>query len=537
MIFATFLFEKKGENYLEEVKLSEDQVYDVIEFAQSLYGIDKFGIYTPNILNNELINLNNNPLIPSYEKIKQALSDYKNSAKDLQGYSEFMSVWDELFDRIVRYYSNILSFDLQITCKNALPEDYSSKEYLEDQRRIYKFLDKFDYKAEFRKVLTEILKRETFFCWFRYNPNDESDMNYSLQILPQKRCKLTGYWSNGMLFDFDMSYFLNPSISLDQYPPVFKKYYKETFDNKNGEKYSPANPLYNRDGTFAMWHQTSPFDCAWVFKMNPENFNQVPFLAPYLKTAIKNEEIAKLQLDKDIASAYGLLIGEMRMFDNAKSGTQKNQFSIDGKTLGQFLQLVQKGLKRNIKVGAMPTENTSFYQYNDTNPTMANQAYKEHSSLGASASRLIYSSDKMSNAEIENAIITDYGIMRNIYSQFNNFMNFFANQKTRKFKFNFSFEGTSYPFERKQRQEGIMKMAEVGLVLNSSAFSSAFGYRPNDFDRMLDEAHYGNFLNKLSSLISIHTASGVKGTSGRPEKDSGELTDSGERNREYGSTS
>ena len=58
---------------------------------------------------------------------------------------------------------------------------------------------------------------------------------------------------------------------------------------------------------------------------------------------------------------------EIRLFDNAKSGTKANQFAIDPATLGGFMAKAKAGLGDNIKLAALPTENTSLYQFNDTN--------------------------------------------------------------------------------------------------------------------------------------------------------------------------
>ena len=69
------------------------------------------------------------------------------------------------------------------------------------------------------------------------------------------------------------------------------------------------------------------------------------------------------------------------------------------------------------------------------------------------------------------------------------------------------------------------------MVLNSSAYASAFGYKPMDFERMLEEAHNSDFLDNLSQLLSIHTMSGGgSGQVGRPQSEEA-ISDSAERSR------
>ena len=62
--------------------------------AKGLGGLD---YYSSQIENKNLIDLNNNPKVPSYDTLRSAISNYKNSAETLQDFSEFMSIWDSMF--------------------------------------------------------------------------------------------------------------------------------------------------------------------------------------------------------------------------------------------------------------------------------------------------------------------------------------------------------------------------------------------------------------------------------------------------------
>ena len=117
--------------------INEEQVQAVIQFAQGLWSGEKYGVYSPWLQNQLLNNLNNNSIVPTYQKIQEALASYKESANNLQGYMEFMQKFDMIFARTLMSYVNVLSFDLTITCKNAFTQaDYQSTEYAEDKKRI-----------------------------------------------------------------------------------------------------------------------------------------------------------------------------------------------------------------------------------------------------------------------------------------------------------------------------------------------------------------------------------------------------------------
>lgn len=508
----------------------------VTEFAQALYSYDNFGYWSPQLSNSLLQGLNNNPKTPTSDAIRKALATYKESADNIQAYMEFMQMYDMIFARTLQSYCNALSFDLTPVCKNAYTQsDYESDAYAADKKRIYEFLDKFDYKAEFAKVVKQIMTHEVYFTWFRKTKWGNRGMKFALQTLPQEYCLLTGYWERGLLFDFDMTYFLQPGTDLSGYDPAFTRYYNRVFgaDGKPIENYRPTNPLNERNGTYAMWTQTSPTDGAWAFKANPSNFNTTPFLAPFLKNAIRNDEIEKLQYDKDIASAYAILAGEIRLFDSAKSGTTSNQFAISPDVLGKFMKVAKSGLGNLVKLAALPTENIKFYQFDDKNADMYSNQLATSAGVGSGVSRVIYSSDRQSNAEIEAGLRDMYETMKPLYYQFSNFMEFFANQLTKKYKWAFEFDGSNYSFERKERLDRIIKYAEKGMMLPPAAWSSVMGVKPQTFERMLQESKWSGWSDLWQLPMNANTTSGNAGNiGGRPRSDDSALTDSGEASRE-----
>lgn len=181
--------------------ISSEQVREVLDFSQALWYVENAGLFSPWMSNEVLQNLNNNPKIPDLDKIKEALSSYKQNAENLQSYTEFMTNYDMIFKRTLWSYVNTLAFDLQIVCTNAFTQsDYESDQYAKDKKKVYDFLDKFNIKDQFRKIALEVMMRETYFTWFR-KVKWGSEMKYALQILPQQYCLLTGYWEHGLLFD------------------------------------------------------------------------------------------------------------------------------------------------------------------------------------------------------------------------------------------------------------------------------------------------------------------------------------------------
>lgn len=515
----------------EDVKLSKNDLQDIIDFSAGLMAVDNF--YSPFLSNQLLTNLNNNPRLPNAEAVKKALNDYKNSGADLQGFVEFASAFDMIFKRTLYSYANALSFDLQITCKNAYTKaDYESEEYKKDRQTVDNFLTNFDYKKEFYNVLLNVLKRDSYFTWFRKTKSgNRGKMKYALQIMPQDYCMLTGYFEKGLLWSFDIMYFAQAGVDPELWDPKLTEAYYNTINKP--QPYIPSAPLDKRNGSYAMWMDVSPLWGAFAWKFDTSNFANNPFLSPYVANVLRSDEIGELQYNKDLISAMGILAGEIRLFDNAKSGTKANQFAIDPKTLGAFMQKAATGLKNFYKAVALPLENIKFFQFEDKNPDSYTNELTTTAGIGTGISRVIYSSDKMSNAELEAALNEVYQTMKPMYAQFNNFLDFYVNQMTSKYKFKFEFTGSNYPFERDARFDKLMKMADKGLVLNSSAWASAVGMNPVTFDRMLAESKYTGWIDKYSQMmVNANTSSYKDNEGGRERKNATDLTESGEASRE-----
>lgn len=504
--------------------MSQEDVYKIINMAGQLYGF-----YSPQMSNQNLINLQNNPLFPTREGLDKALTSAPYDRELLASFSEFASSYDRIFSRTKAYFVNMLAFDLDITCRNAKAEDYKTQEYKDDLNRVYKFLDKFQYKEHFGNVVNKLMQNGIDYTWFRDSQGtfdktglisvDDKPVKkqvYSLQQMPQKYCMITGQWENGYLYDVDMSFLLLPGVDINSYDPVFKEYYNDTFgDIENKSTYIPTAPMNDRDGTFAYWHQTSIDDGAYVFTFDSSNFNAAPPLAPLIKNILTDNEIESLQRDTDFLAARGILVGDIPRLEKQKSGETQDAMAWTPKTLTKFMSLVKAGLDKHINAVAMPTEATKFYQFDnkDTDSLYAN-TLETTAANAASAARLIYSSGKPGQFELQAQIQSDYNMMKKLYNQFNAFMNFFVNKKTRKFKFNFSFSGSNYDFIREQEKKHLMDLANVGIVLNESAYSKIVGLQPNDFHRSLTEGHYSDFSELLTPLMSIHTQSAK--TEGRP---------------------
>lgn len=535
--------------------LSKEQVDVVLQFANGLRNYYKSGLFTPFSQNANLLHLNNAPVKATFDDLVDALGRSLTDAENIQGYSEFMAVFDTIYSKTINYYKSMLAFDLTWSCVNAKPSDYKTEAYKKDVRRLRKFLDNFDYKREFtEKVIPALVNTGIYFGWFRDSQGTINDTplsdddeitvkrtsKYSLQTMPQKYCMLTGYWNGGLLYDFDMNYFLDSTVDIQLFDPSFMRKFRETFiDSSGGVNYKPHAQFNKRNGEYSDWVQTNPDEGAVVFKFDEGNFNIIPPFANLMKPTFNNTAIHKLQMDKDMASAWAVLYGNIGLMDKEKSGQKPNQTAFSPEVMGKFMSLVQNSLQSIMKTVALPLEDTHFGQFKDSNADMESNALVTSAGQGAYGSSLIYNTNTTNQSIVLNSIIADYNIMRKLYPQFASMLGFYANKKTKKFKFEFEFDGSNFPFEREYRRKAINELAAIGITLPSQYWASAYGYKPQMFQRALEEAHNGEFMDNITMLANINQTNGADVNSssqsegGRPKNDDSQLTDSGSTSRDY----
>ncbi len=496
-------------------QLSESELYDVLEFAKNVYGGNIIpNIYTPELVNSRMKDLNLNPLTATETNIESALKDPKNHETQLIGYSEFFSLTSMIYKRLVGYMAQMASFDYTFTCLNATKEDYKSKKYKKDLQLVYDFLDKFDVKREFKKIMNQLLEKEIYYGVLR----DDSESKYIFQELPYSYCKLTGRSEYSLLFDFNMQYFFSQSgVDINMFPDIFKGYYNRIVELKNNG-YNPSASLNKRTGEWIYWVQTSPEDGMFSFKFNTESVTTVPYLSPLFSDIVLAPMMRNLQKNVNILKAQKVLVGLIPLLKDSKGGSVRDAVAIEPGTLGKFLGLLKAGLHESIKVGGVPFSDLKEIDFDTTNTNILDDYSKSTAAMSGINSRLIFANDKMSNSETQASINTDEFLTLHVYHQFNQFMDYQINKRTKWFKFRFQFEGSEFQTNRQFRLDNAMRLMERGLILPQK-IAASIGMEPQNFIRQLEEAQATDFSDLFTPIVSMYQQSGDIDKGGRPRED------------------
>lgn len=506
----------------------QNGVFDLSNFSK---GMTEAGAFTP-YSQNELMkrmNVSTNHT-PNGKEIEDALSNPVEKETQVIGYGQSYYFGSFMYKRNQEYLANLPAFDLEMSCVNASKEDYKTSKYKKDYEEIKKFFNAFNYREQFKNITWNMLMNETYYGMYR-----ELGDKYLIQEFPSNYAMITGRFEYGLLYDIDMSWFQQGDVDINCYPDWIKKRYLDMFQKGKDKPYIPSNKINKRTGTFALWTQTDPADGCWVFKFNPNHNLQIPFFSGMLPEMAAIPVMRNLQVNQSMAAARKLLVSSIPYLTEKKAASVANQLAIDADTLGKFIGLATQGLEAAIKVLALPTEDIKGIEFKNTDSDTYEKFMSITSSL-LSGGKVIFSTKENQNAiESQFSINIDEMLMESIYPQFENFLDYYVNKHTKKFKWKFKFVGCNDQFDRARRQDEAFKYADKGVVLPNK-IASSLGMNKIELERELEEMNASDFIDKLRPMINIYTQGNVTNKeAGRPKKDDTELTDSGLAARDRGS--
>jgi hypothetical protein len=514
----------------DEILLSKEEVWDVLNFARSLAGAGMGYIYDPMMLNTRMKDVSHTPIAATENDLDKALANPKESEELLRSYIENFEIISMPFKRILSYLASHLSFDIQYTVKNAEAKDYTSNKFKKDQYTVYDYFDRFNHKLEFRNIVKQILRNEIFVGCIR-----EDGENIIIQELPLQFIKITAKWDYGLLASMNFQYFLESGVDVSDYPEFFQKSFNELVESGKLPKHKQHTPPELRGvSNYALWVDLPP-EAGWVFKLDTSLVSGIPYFSGLMPLMINDSAMLTLQKDLNLASASKMIWGQVPMLKESKAQVA-DMLAIKPETLGQFLRIVQGSLSKAVKISSAPLEDLKGIEFEGNDELYDKWIRTVMSNSGMNTS-LIYSNQVKANVvDSQLSFQSDSKIMeQQLYPQFEQFLNYWVNKKTSKFKYVFRLEGNDYYLDRKQRLDSAVKLGqELGIVL-PQLIASAVGLKPQELYRMMEESKAMKFAEEMvTPIIPGAQRSLDNDPGGRPQKGENELTESGEQTRSTG---
>lgn len=436
------------------------------------------------------------------DQIASFLQNPYRNQKNLRNAAIYIYGASSHFRRLIQYFTGLtdLSYVLspyKIDTSNVKPTTIG-KQY----RKTLNMLSAMDIKNQFPKIITVCLREDTFYgtMWVT---ND----NITIQQLPSDYCDIAVVEGNVLNVSFDFSYFDSNSEYLALYPPEFEKKYR----------------LYQNDRTKMKWQELdSP--TSFAVKCNTDILNySIPPFAGMFREVYDLEDYKQLKMTKTELENYAMLVMKLGI-------NPDGEWEMDLEKAKEFYRNLDNVLPEEIGAVLSPMEiNKISFDRTTTGDNDTISEAEQNLFTAAGVSTLLFNNDKASSNALLLSIKADqaitYGIVKSLESVVNRFIQSYSHGKN----FKVTFLDCS-PYNRKEIGEQYLKAAQYGLP-TISYYCASQGISQSEMDCMnfLEDSVLG-LKSRFRPLMSSATMS--SNDVGAPQKDIGELSDSGEQSRE-----
>lgn len=465
---------------------------------------------------NKLItrDLNNNTSTPTFslytkDNIAEYLKNPYNYQQQLRRAVTYIYGASPHFRRLIQYFTGLSDLAYVVSPYRIDPKTANAKSIGRNYRKVLNAMSAMSVKTQFPKILTVCLREDTFYgtMWVT---ND----NITIQQLPADYCAVSTIEGNVLNVSFDFSYFNTNAQYLDFYPSEFKTKYN----------------IYQKNRSGARWQELdSPTSFAIKCNNDILEYSLPPF-AGILREVYDLEDYKQLKLTKTTLENYAMLVMTIGLNENG-------EWQIDLDKAKEFWRNLDSVLPDEIGsvLTPLPINKISFEKSHtgDTN-TIAEAEQNLFSAAGVSS--LLFNNDKASANALVLSIKADqaitYGIVKSIEDAVNRFIQ--AQSYGKNFKVTFL---DCSPFNRKELGDMYLKACQYGVPMVSYyCASQGLGQAEMDCMSFLEN----DILDIKSTFIPLQSSStqsassgnGATDEGGAPPKDTGELSESGEQNRE-----
>lgn len=445
------------------------------------------------------------------DKIAKFLSAPDKHERELRNAVRYIYGASPHFRRVIQYFTGLSDLAYLIEPYRIDARKANVRIINNNYRKVLNMVSSIDIQTQIPKLITICLREDIVYCtmW-------QSSDNITIQILPSDYCAISSIEGNVFNVTFDFSYFDSRKRKLDQFPAEFRqKYENEYCKNRSQMRWIELD---------------SPTSFAVKCNSDIPDYAMPPF-AGILREIYDLEDYRSLKLAKKSLENYAMLAMTIPMSDDGEWG-------IDLDKAEQFWRNLDAVLPEEVGsvLTPMPINKISFEKSN-TGDTDTIAEAEQNLFTAAGVSSLLFNNASASSNALLLSIKADqamtYGIVKSIGDALNRFIQ--DQPYGKNFRINFL---DISPYNRKEMGDAYLKAASYGLP-TISAYAASQGIGQAELDNMsfLETQVLG--LQDLfvplrsSTQMSSDEIESQEGA-GAPEKDIGELTDSGETTRELG---
>ena len=460
------------------------------------------------LITRDLNNYRNTPTFYKYTKdnIAKYIGNPYRFEKELRRAILYLYMASSHFRRLIQYFVGLSDLAYVVSPYKTDPKKANVETTRRNYRKVLNTMSSFRVRTQFPKILTVCLREDTYYGTMWVSPDD-----IIIQQLPSDYCMISSIEDNVPNVTFNFSYFDVYPDQLDFYPDEFRQKYES---------------MYKKDITKYKWIELdSPTSFAVKCNSDILDYAMPPF-AGILRELFDVEEFKELKLTKTALENYAMII--------MKLGIDKDgNWELDYNKAREFYSNLDAITPDEIGTILSPMDISKIsFERNNAGDTNTVAEAEQNLFTAAGVNSLLFNNEKASANALLLSIKVDqmltYGIVKNI----ENVVNRYIQRQGYGRYWRVTFLDTS-PFNRKEMGDQYLKACEYGMPMISH-YCASQGLGQAEIDSMSYLEGDVLELQKMFKPIrnSAQTSADSDGESGRPQKEDGELTDSGEQTRE-----
>lgn len=455
----------------------------------------------------------------SRETLRTYMKSPKSYESQLRNLSRYLYRLCYEYRRICLHYATMICGD----AFNIIPLDDPTQEMTPEDRTNtwYETMirwQRMDFASELVKLLLVAWREDSVYAYV-YDDSDQEGGTCFYQILDGDYCRVSSVEAGVFRFAFDFSYFRSHEAYLEYWDSEFKSKYE----------------AYQKDSTLR-WQELEP-ERQVCFKVNSDDPTMdYPSFASLFEAIISNIDLQALKTAKDELSAYKLLVARLKPISGSDD---PDDFEVDPDTALKYYNKFVAALPEcvNACLSPVPIEPIEFKDLNTTDDTdmISNSISNIFKHIGG----VILNSDKSGTTIYEAQIIADMKIAQStLLPQVQRYLNLYFNYIVGTGHGYFKYIDGVCPYTRRQKRKELVESAQNGFsrmsigILDGNTALEQISMLKLEKDLGLVEL----MSNPLSTSYTQSGTAPETGTDpikgGAPEKDTGDLTDSGSKSKE-----
>ena len=437
----------------------------------------------PYLLNQRIKQLSSASNFQDRDNIENCLKNPENNELALREATHSMINLTYPLYRLSMLYEGILKYRSYIEPRYVSKKEYDTPRFKSDWKLIDMWQKKLNPAKQFRRIVGEVMPegKRAYYLRQSYNATtDKENVDYVyFQLLPSDWYKIIKHSTDSYeVVAFNFAYFWQAGTNLGQFPPIFSQYYSElmsavTVDEKGRRWIDPFKTPedvvveYNKETMTWFYWKELPSDECFVFSFTESDDLQI---SPFSSLLLQAQDLASyslLQQQLLTVPLYSMILGELPLHDDNKSGAHLDDFRLSPDAVVTFEAKVNSAMPPGTTYNVVPSVNNKLYTFQEV--PNANTIYNnglQQMINTSGASTLMTTTEKPSVAQVAAGKIIETRYIDRIYDQFawacNIILNNMHERGDLKFCWQFYIHGDA--FSEKDEISALEKSLSMGQI-------------------------------------------------------------------------